>query len=193
MKLKNIFAPEVILKSTYQIKMSTSFGDGDGIQDYDFLVTKENIHSVILEIISLDRLFSDGRNTGDDPSDDPAAYLLDENGNSDKFSWLTNFPYNSDYEQKNSLQSYEIYYFDDTSGRYRVEALEVKNFTEEIKAYNEKQQIGDHHTWYGRNKDDTQFQDYRVGLYAIIDKFLLEMNLEKSAEKNDSLAVKFKV
>ncbi len=189
MKLVRTLDVKKKIKNTYQIIMDTYWGDSDRNETYKILVKEENIFQVILEAIVLEELFYNGRGGGNDAENVAKHYLIEEGAKHKKFKWLENFPYNHDMEQENTLEYISIFYFDD-SQRYKVEKVGFEGFIEEVKKFNEQQKLGEWGTWHDTQPGDTKFIDYRCGIYAMIDKALLELNIDNLAENksaNDSV------
>ncbi len=178
-------APKPEVKNTYKIVMKTYWGDADGYETYKFLVPEADIYKATLETIVLKALPDFGWRRSEGSGKD---YLMEEGAAHNKFDWLEDYPYNHDIERINTLDSYKIYYFDNEAKRYSVESVGFEEFTKQIKEFNKSYYIANNNNNVGANNSFSS--GYREGIYALIDKALLELNLDKTIELSNGNKLK---
>lgn len=186
MQITYTLCPAGELKNIYMVEISTYYGDGDGDGNCAFSVEANNIKQVIAELLIVENQFPSGRGGCRSMYDQTnyfsmshEAYEANNDAHDGYFEWFdretSDFPYNSDYEQNHTIDSYEIWFYDAAGARYATHASDYDDLIADIVVLNDKHHLGDYDYWenvrYPHNATKKQMAKYEEARQALEDRF----------------------
>ena len=158
MQLTHTLAPASPIKNQYKVEIKTYYGDADGYSNCTISARPDQIKQIIAEMLMVDNQFQNGRGGCRMMYDQTnyfgmgeEAYAANGNQHDGYWQWFDrewgDFPYNGDYEQNDSIDSYKISWYDENGVRSKVEVSDYADLLADLKALNDKHQVGSYDLW----------------------------------------------
>ena len=162
--MKITYTPILDLHNKYEILM-ICYDEGPKIE-HTLWVDECDIQKTILELEAFSNQFYFENLNGE-------KYLWSQETFTERFKWVSTYPKCAYADFFCNLKSVEIFYYNEDGKKYRVALEGLENF---------KKQITDYHTHIDSQEEEIKPQQYVDTLCSIIEKYILEHNLDSQRE-----------
>ena len=182
MQIKHATVAQPKVKNVYRIYINTYRGDADGDSNITLTVKPEKIQQVVAEIIFIKSQFS-GRGGCSEMYDQSNYFGMTEEAwvaNNDQhdgyWEWFDRemgdypyYPYDGDHEQNYTLESYELFWFDENGAKIACTVHDTADLQTAIGVLNSKHKLGDYKVW---DIDDAShlYEAYRADAIELLKK-----------------------